>query len=56
MALEMRQPMINNTNIWNVPTHFAENAPRSANRASTPVKASRIPPRDFHPSLPFLTK
>jgi len=31
-------------------------APRSANIASTPVKASRIPPSDFQPSVPFRTR
>ena len=32
------------------------NAPRSANRASTPVKASKMPPRDLQPSVPLRTK
>lgn len=32
------------------------NAPKSAKRASTPVKASKSPPRDLHPSSPFLTR
>jgi hypothetical protein len=33
-----------------------EKAPKSANRASTPVNASKIPPSDFQPSVLFLTK
>ena len=32
------------------------NAPRSAKSASTPVKASKMPPRDLHPSVPLRTK
>jgi hypothetical protein len=32
------------------------NAPRSANSASTPVKANNSPPSDFHPWYPFLTR
>ena len=31
-------------------------APRSANNASTPVKARRIPPRDFQPSVWLRTR
>jgi hypothetical protein len=37
-------------------TYLLEKAPISAKRASTPVKASRIPPNDFHPSVPLRTK
>ena len=32
-------------------THVLLKAPKSANNASTPVKASRIPPRDLQPSV-----
>ncbi len=32
------------------------NAPRSAKRASTPVKASRIPPSIFQPPVLFFMK
>jgi hypothetical protein len=31
-------------------------APRSANKASTLVNASKMPLRDFHPSVPFRIK
>ena len=31
-------------------------APRSAKSASTPVKASKIPPSDFQPSVLFRTR
>jgi hypothetical protein len=37
-------------------THLLLKAPRSANKASTPVNASKMPPRDLQPSVPLRTK
>lgn len=54
MALEVE--ISNCKIIENEVSYLMLNAPRSANKASTPVKASKIPPSDLHPAVLLRTR
>jgi hypothetical protein len=53
-SLWIQLATVNNSELCG--SYFFEKAPRSAKRASTPVKASKIPPNAIQPSFLFLIK
>jgi hypothetical protein len=53
---DKRRELVSRVQGINAMIYLLLKAPRSANKASTPVNASRMPPRDFHPAVPFRTK